>query len=83
MLLSENCIEIYFHPRCNFTVDQFWKNIMKKDLFVSDCFLEKPVEKYPLQPIVTPVCAGGEEGRRGVRVRMEVCTVDNTYLLHK
>ncbi len=24
------------------------------------------------------MCVGGEEGRRGVTVRMEVCAVDNT-----
>ena len=36
---------------------------MKKDLFVSERFLEKPVEKYPLLPIATQVC--GEERNEG------------------
>jgi hypothetical protein len=34
---------------------------MKKDLFVSERFLENPVEKFLFPPIATTVCAG-EEG---------------------
>ena len=53
---------------------------MKKNLFVSDCFFEKPVEKYPLQSIPTPVCTGREEGRRGVRVKCYFRKIESKFI---
>ena len=63
MSFLENCTRILFSRRCKFTAAMFWKSIMKKDLFVSERFLEKSVEKYPLLPIATQVC--GEERNEG------------------